>query len=419
MVTAPVIVAGLWAGASTAGAQWGLRQAAPQPRLAYTCFRHQRGERTSNICVANADGTDERILGTDTKHGFNIAPTWSPDGTQLAYLCNWRRESANTFFPMRDVVDLGVVGFARNAGGELCIVDADGGQPRVLTQSARHVNALAWAPDGTRIAYSLGTGPVTTPGDGAAASAVGIYVLGVDSTQPAQRLTTEEGDMPAWSPAGDQIAFVEAPGFLKVVDVATGTQRAIDGGEGVDLGPAWSPDGRLVAFTRLTPGGQRETFVVGPSGSPRARRIATTQQLDPNMGISFTPAWIPNGTGVIVLQVTTPGAKSAQAHLVLANTSPGVPALVSPELAVAKAWGAYSPAVSPDGRFVAYVDDRVHGKTGIHRLHVTTFNHFDDHQVRIRGLPDDPKWVAELEPAWQPMPRPIAVGVLAAPREGG
>jgi len=98
---------------------------APAPLIAYACIRGDGDQRAQHICVADSDGSNERAV-SDSTDGFDIAPAWSPDGTRLAYVCHWDRDSANLFLPVRDIIDFGLAGYTRNSGGEICVVGADG-----------------------------------------------------------------------------------------------------------------------------------------------------------------------------------------------------------------------------------------------------------------------------------------------------
>src|SRR5262249_6633294 len=105
-----------------------------------------------------------------------------------------------------------------------------------------------WSPDSQRIAFSLFGGIWQVNADGGVA----------------EQLTTSPGyhAHPAWSPAGDKIAFVRGgapagripnvPGSLAVVDLATGRDRDVRTPYPLIGSLAWSPDGRkLVCALRM------------------------------------------------------------------------------------------------------------------------------------------------------------------------
>ena len=88
---------------------------------------------------------------------------------------------------------------------------------------------------------------------------------------------------PAWSPGGGEIAFINlAGGALEVVEAATARVHVLARRTDALSTPAWSPDGRSLAFADA--GGHLETI----SSDGRERRVLTR-------GISSdaNPAWRP------------------------------------------------------------------------------------------------------------------------------
>ena len=74
---------------------------------------------------------------------------------------------------------------------------------------------------------------------------------------------------PTWSPAPyNEIAFSArtGPGFdIKILNIATGETRQITFGEGTNESPAWSPNGRHLAFMS-TRAGRSQIFTVDRDG---------------------------------------------------------------------------------------------------------------------------------------------------------
>ena len=100
------------------------------------------------------------------------------------------------------------------------------------------VAGLSWAPDGTAIAF----------GGRTAEGSFDIYVLKLGGGEPAIRLIVPDGIQPAWSPDGRLIAFTTfRDGNLEVylADSDGGNLRNLTRNEGYDARPAWLPDGRI------------------------------------------------------------------------------------------------------------------------------------------------------------------------------
>src|SRR4051794_11674636 len=53
----------------------------------------------------------------------------------------------------------------------------------------------------------------------------------------------------AFSPGGNRLAFVKA-GEISVLDLASGRTQSVIAGGGSDANPAWTSDGRMIAFRR-------------------------------------------------------------------------------------------------------------------------------------------------------------------------
>jgi Tol biopolymer transport system component/TolB-like protein/DNA-binding SARP family transcriptional activator len=197
-----------------------------------------------DVFVMNTDGTGLRNLTNDAAP--ELAPVWSPDGTQIAYISD----------------------------GRLCLMNADGSNRRRLTDGPD--NYPSWSPDGTRIAFSRGK------------RTADIHVIHIDGSGLVN-LTRDDRAFniePAWSPDGSRIAF-ERGGDLYVMSEDGSDARLLtsDGSA-----PAWSPDGEKIAFhSRRT--GNYEVFVMNADGSD-VTRLTDDPALDTH------PAWSPDGTRI-------------------------------------------------------------------------------------------------------------------------
>lgn len=150
---------------------------------------------------------------------------------------------------------------------------------------------------------------------------------------------------PAWSPGGDQLAYVSFEARKPVVyihEVATGRRRLLANFRGSNSAPAWSPDGRQIVLTLSRDGGSQLYLMDASGGEPR--------RLTQSQGIDTEAAFSPDGRSIYF--VSDRGG-APQVYRMPAGGGAAERVTFS---------GTYniSPAVSPDGRWLAYVT-RVNG----------------------------------------------------------
>jgi Tol biopolymer transport system component/DNA-binding winged helix-turn-helix (wHTH) protein len=176
----------------------------------------------------------------------------------------------------------------------------------------------------------------------------------VDVAAPVTRPVTSfegEEDDPAFSPDGRQIAFVWNGGKDAFTHVwtkmlAAGDPLQLTDGDAYDSSPAWSPDGSALAFLR-TPkpppanaGGLYDVLLVPALGGAE-RVVARTA--------SARPAWHPDGEHLIIGGETVP---ARELHLLSLRTGERKPLTSIPE---GEALFDRDPAFSPDGETLAFV----------------------------------------------------------------
>jgi serine/threonine protein kinase len=137
-------------------------------KIAFTSKRGpQKGMR---LLVMDADGKNVRTLSTtDNSFGF-VYPAWSPDGKQIAY------------------------GDQAGSAAEIFICDAQGTRPRQLTRLGGVNSLAAWSPDGARIAFQHAS---------AAEEHGTLYIVNAGGGDPRVILKAagpQDGGRPSWKP---------------------------------------------------------------------------------------------------------------------------------------------------------------------------------------------------------------------------
>jgi len=146
---------------------------------------------------------------------------------------------------------------------------------------------------------------------------------------------------PAWSPNGQQLAYVSFEARRPVIythEVATGRRRLLASFRGSNSAPAWSPDGRRLLAT-LTFGGSSQIFALDAAGGGQPQRVTQSA------GIDTEPAFTPDGR-----QVYFVSDRGGSPQIYRMTPSGGEVTRITFE-------GNYniSPAPSPDGRWLAYI----------------------------------------------------------------
>lgn len=163
-----------------------------------------------DIYIMNADGSNLRNL-TNTTLDKERMPSWSPDGTHLAF--------SNFVF---ETVDF-----------DIYTMNADGSDWQRLTGRGDDYDA-SWSPDGTRIAYA-------SDRDGN----FDIFVMNADGSNTVNLTANESIDgSPTWSPDGEFLAFTtnrDGNYEIYVMQADGQNQHNISHNPADDEAPSWSP----------------------------------------------------------------------------------------------------------------------------------------------------------------------------------
>lgn len=266
---------------------------AVSPTTGEIAFVSDRGV-TPDIYVMSPGGTGARRVTTgpfmDSIVASNDAGTtaiaWSPDGKRLAF------DAQNAMFSAACSTNCVV--------WSVFVVNTDGTGLRFVADQARNPT---WSPDGTRLAVE---GGVTPYGE---SERVEIISLGGAPVVPLPGFNPYAFDAPAWS-AADALAFQAFHGDSPPLHVETVDRNGTHLRDvGVGSQPAWSPDGRRLAFVR---GGR--LVVIGPTGTGLRRLSASGESA------SF-PAWSRDGARIAFLaRPKSPAGSPAQLTVVVVKT---------------------------------------------------------------------------------------------------
>jgi dipeptidyl aminopeptidase/acylaminoacyl peptidase len=230
-------------------------------RVAYQvwCIDEDANDYRGAIWVAPLDGSEEPRRFTSGERR-DAMPRWSPNGRWLAFVST-RGESPQT-------------------PANLYVIPAGGGEARRLTDRKESVEAIAWSPDSTRIAFASRVrdeayddeedekkrAPRRVTRLLFKLDSVGwttdrrkhIFVVDLDGGEPHQVTDGDcEDDGPAWAPDGKRILFTANRGErwdtelitrLYSVDAGGGDPEQLTGDEASVEMPAFSPDGKRIAI---------------------------------------------------------------------------------------------------------------------------------------------------------------------------
>ncbi|MDW8336306.1 MAG: Tol-Pal system beta propeller repeat protein TolB [Tepidimonas sp.] len=168
-----------------------------------------------------------------------------------------------------------------------------------------------------------------------------LWVADADGENAQAALSSSEPIIsPAWSPNGQQLAYVSFEARKPVIyahDLASGRRRLLASFRGSNSAPAWSPDGRRL-YATLTLAGSSQIYALDLDGG-------APQRITQSGGIDTEPAFAPDGKSVYFV------SDRGGAAQIYRMTPDGR------EVTRVTFEGSYniSPAISPDGRYMAYV----------------------------------------------------------------
>lgn len=224
-----------------------------------------------------------------------------------------------------------------------CLFGADD-VPRLqrLTTDGAFKQRPAWSPDDRHVCFARHAG-----------SRIFLTLLDTSTVQASERRLTNR-DTPeydaSWSPDGKRLVFcgvAQTPGQgnvdLCIVAADQPESKHLIGDNGKlshEESPAWSPDGRQIAFTSTRDGNQ-EIYLIDTAGQ-NLKRLTQDPALDAH------PMWTPDGQSLLFATNRWGDLEIARVNIADLNverltTSPGLDDY---------------PVCSPDGKRIAYLSNR-------------------------------------------------------------
>ncbi|MFZ5784799.1 MAG: prolyl oligopeptidase family serine peptidase [Acidobacteriota bacterium] len=229
----------------------------------------EKDERGTDVWMSSWDGAQHLRLTSSPES--ETSPRWSPDGRYLAFLAT-RGDEAE-----------------KKRGDQVWLLDRRGGEAVKLTDLPGGVSDFAWSPDGARLA------------------------LVSRDPDPDDEPEKKPGWMRKTAPPIVITRYLfktDEDGYLKplynhihVFDLASRKAEAITSGPFDDTAPAWSPDGRRIAFLSeracADPDREHNSDVFVVEARPGAAPLRLTAFAGPDTG---PPVWSPDGAWIAYLQ---------------------------------------------------------------------------------------------------------------------
>ncbi len=259
----------------------------------------EKDKLVGNLWLAKWDGSDNRALTFGNKGASH--PRWSPDGKSVAFLSG--REDENE-------VD------------QLWILPSDGGEAQKFTEFKGGVEDFAWAPDAKRIA---------------------LVVKDPDPREP-EKKEKEKKTLPPI--VIDRFQFkqdiegylTERYSHLQLLDLASHKAEPLTSGRHNDVLPAWSPNGNEIAFVTKRGddpdrGENWDVYVIAAQPGGKERQLTSSPEADPDPNWESAPAWSPDGKWIAYIHGSDPKKIEYAVHtLAIIPASGGAGKVLTPGL---------------------------------------------------------------------------------------
>ena len=258
-------------------------------------------------------------------------PRWSPDGKHLAFLSE--RDERKT---------------------QVYLLNRMGGEAQRITDTAQDVEDFAWSSDSKRLVLVLRD---PSPEELEAAKEKDDDSADADKDKKKSK-SPRPLIIDRFAYKEDEVGFLERRRkHLYVLDLATKKLTQLTSGDFDDEQPAWSPDGKWLAFSskRTLPDPDRNydsnIFVVA---SDNADKGAHLTQVTTNPGADTNPAWSPDGKSIAYVTMLEPKLlEYSTKHIALSPATGGEARVLT------RSFDRMStePHFSHDGNFVYFIAD--------------------------------------------------------------
>ncbi|MDQ3115310.1 MAG: S9 family peptidase [Verrucomicrobiota bacterium] len=239
-----------------------------------------KDKQPKNLWLAQWDGSENRALTFGEEQQTH--PRWSPDGKWIAFLSSRTDEREND---------------------QLWILSSAGGEAEKLTTEKGSVDDFAWSPDSQRL------------------------VLVVHDPDPRDPEAKEKEKKTVPPIVIDRFQFKQdIAGYLtnrwshlKLLDFATRKIESLTNGPHDNVLPAWSPDGKQIAFVSKRGDDADRTenwdlYLIEAKPSAKERQLTTTPEADSHPDWESAPAWSPDGKMIAYIHGGDPKKISYATH---------------------------------------------------------------------------------------------------------
>jgi dipeptidyl aminopeptidase/acylaminoacyl peptidase len=340
-----------------------------------------KDKEAKNLWLAKWDGSENRALTFGENEQTH--PRWSPDGKWIAFLSSRNDENEND---------------------QVWLLSSSGGEAEQLTKEKGNVDDFAWGPDSKRL------------------------VLVVHDPDPREPETKEKEKKTVPPLVIDRFQFKkDIDGYqtarwshLKLLDLASRQVISLTSGEHDEYLPAWSPDGNQIAFVSkrgLDPDRTEnwDVYLIEAKAGAKERALTTSPEADAHPDWESAPAWSPDSKTIAYIHGGDPKKIEYATHsLAIIPVAGGEAKILTANLDR----NVVQPHWSPDGQsiFVVLEEDRTQNLVRVPvvagtddpgnapapiapgRQNVTAYDLSPNHHVVVRtSTPDRPYEIFAVE----------------------